>query len=102
MPDSPRRELHVDVTYAHVGLVSGFLLMNESSRSAGPVQGRGGRLHNHPELHSTLEWLGAQVSDLSHLLIHHTNDCTQSINISYGDGEAPGAPNHWAGPDDPP
>jgi len=34
MPDSPRRELHVDVTYAHVGLVSGFLLMNESSRSA--------------------------------------------------------------------
>ena len=28
----------------------------------------------YPELHSTLEWQGAQVSDLSHVLIHHTND----------------------------
>jgi hypothetical protein len=25
-------------------------------------------------LHSTLEWQGAQVSDLSHVLIHHTFD----------------------------
>ena len=32
----------------------------------------------YPELHSTLEWQRAQVSDLSHVLIHHTNDCTQS------------------------
>ena len=33
MSDSPRRELHADVTYALVGFVFGFLLMNESSRS---------------------------------------------------------------------
>ena len=58
MPDSPRRELHADVTYAHVGLVFGFLLMNESSRSA---WSRVTRAHAHARgaraLSTAVEWI---------------------------------------------
>ena len=53
-----------------------FFLVNLRARhlTMSKFWGRGADCIIYPELHSTLEWQRAQVSDLSHVLIHHTND----------------------------